>query len=488
MSEPPRAVVLGNAPTLRRTIGRFQYFALAFGAIVGSAWLLLEGEWLSGAGPLGVVVGFVAGGLMVGLVALCYAELTYHLPWSGGEFVYAYEILGPRSGFVVGWFLTLYLVSVAAFEGCAFPWMLETLWPALRSRTVYRLLGADVTLDGLAFGLGAACLITYLNYRDLRAAMRMQSVITYGFLIVVIAVAAMGFIRGEPRNLLPLVSREGAHPWWVGAAWIFATCSFWLNGFQAVPQAIEERADDLSFKTVSRVMVGAVFAAAAFYCAIVISTSMATPWTALAGQEMAPVLAVRHLLPHQLLSTLLLIAAAVSLFKSWNAAHLIAARLVMVQARVGFLPAALQRIHPGYRTPGNAVLFVGCLNIAGILLGRGAVSPIVNMASVCLTLTYVLAFIELYRLRRRLALDTTPRPKAQVRVPGGNVVIGLGLIGTLVMSGVALAEPWIHLRGRFPLEWTLILGWAAAGFCCLLFARTPAATAQTPTLRVGGDV
>ena len=75
-----------TALTLKGDIGRFQMFAFGFGSIIGSAWCVLVGEWLSVAGPGGAALGFIGGGIVIACIGACYAELTARIPVTGGEF------------------------------------------------------------------------------------------------------------------------------------------------------------------------------------------------------------------------------------------------------------------------------------------------------------------------------------------------------------------------------------------------------------------
>ena len=79
-----------NAPaperqTLRPSIGRAGFFALAFGSMIGVAWVTMLGKWLTTAGPMGAVLGFAAGGLLMVCIGLCYAELCAMLPVAAGS-------------------------------------------------------------------------------------------------------------------------------------------------------------------------------------------------------------------------------------------------------------------------------------------------------------------------------------------------------------------------------------------------------------------
>lgn len=77
-------------PTLRRSIGRAGFFALAFGSMIGVGWVTALGTWLEQAGPMGAILGFLAGGLLMVCIGLCHADLCAMLPLAGGEVAYAY--------------------------------------------------------------------------------------------------------------------------------------------------------------------------------------------------------------------------------------------------------------------------------------------------------------------------------------------------------------------------------------------------------------
>lgn len=461
-------------PMPRRTIGRFQFFALGFGSIIGSAWVVVLGDWLGAAGPLGACLAFAAGGVLMCLLAAVYAELSSRMPEAGGEFIFAYRIFGVRAGFFVGWFVTLHLTAVAAFEAIVLPWMLQVLFPGLSGPVLYSLMGEQITLDAVVLGTAGVLLMTFLNYRDVRLAVRFQSVVTYGFLAVAIATLALASASGSLANVAPPFSSSGASPWWIGAAWIFANTAFFLNGFQAIPQAIEESAPGISAHTIARVMIVSVVIAVLFYCAALISASMATPWQQLAGVPLATAVAVEHVLPDGLLSRVVLLAAAFSLLKTWNSVVLIAARVVMAQARLALLPERLGQLHPRHATPATAVVFLAVFSLAGMLLGRGAVLPLVNMASICLAFTFVLACIGAWKLRRSAA---APAPFV---VPGGTPVLVFGALLSLAMSLIALFEPLVRGDG-IPLEWILILGWGAMGFVFLKWRERATRLLEVPT-------
>ena len=68
---------------------QFEFFALAFGSMIGVGWVTAVGGWLDQAGPVGAIVAFVLGGAIMLCIGLCYAEATPMLPVAGGEVAYA---------------------------------------------------------------------------------------------------------------------------------------------------------------------------------------------------------------------------------------------------------------------------------------------------------------------------------------------------------------------------------------------------------------
>jgi amino acid transporter len=156
-------------PKLAEELRARQFFTLAFGAIIGVGWVVVIGEWLRLAGPMGVVLSFLAGGAVMLLVGLCYAEMATLLPVSGGEVAYAFASFGIEASFAAGWLLTLAYVATTAFEAISVGWILSALLP-----------GLDIPGGDLAIGLGGMALLTLLNYRGAKGAAALQDVLTWG--------------------------------------------------------------------------------------------------------------------------------------------------------------------------------------------------------------------------------------------------------------------------------------------------------------------
>lgn len=72
-----------------------------------------------------------------------------------------------------------------------------------------------------------------------------------------------------------------------------------------------------------------------------------------------------------------------------------------------------------------------------MLAGRGAISPIISMGTICTTAIAAIALFALLRLR---ATDSSTQPPAFV-VPGGKAVLVPVAIGATIVASAAIATP-----------------------------------------------
>jgi len=453
----------GNVP--RRVVRPAGFFALSFGSMVGSGWIILLGDWLQRAAPGGALLALLAGGALMALVGCCYAELAALLPRAGGDFLYALEGLGRTAGFVVGSFLTLFFVSMCAFEATALPWLVTELIPSGQGRTLYRILGEPVTSDAVVLGLAGALTVGVLNLRGVRSSVTFQRVVTFTFIAVMGALIVCGFVFGSAGNLQPMFAPPGGAPWTAGALWIFAMCAMLLNGFQAALYVIEERAADVSVRAATLSMVGGIVAAAFFYAGIILAAGRMLPWRQILPAHLPAVAAFNGLVPGGIIGRIILVVAIASTAKTWNSLLLMASRLLLAQARAGMLPPWLGTLNARAAAPANAIVLITLVSVCGMLLGKGALIPIINMATICITLILVLALAVLLRLRRERRFLSS-----SFHVPGGVPTIVVCLSGVMSMAGFALFGPYLQRPGHVPLEWILMAGWAVLSLIASRFA------------------
>ena len=438
-------------PTLRRSVRGFQFFTLAFGTIIGVGWVVYLGYWLEPAGPVGAAIGFGAGTLLIALIGLCYAEMASMFPVSGGELAYAYESFGTGAGFITAWTLAFIYTAVAGWEGIAIGVLAESMFPGFGGPAWYTLFEVPVRPGKLALGLGFMVFIVWMNVRGVSKAARFQDVLTYGFLAICACFVGAAFLLGDAANLQPIMVRAETGSVVPGIIAAFVTAPFFLAGFDVVPQLMEERAPGTAGRAAALMLVLAVLGAGVFYILIILSGSMIVPWQRLLDFEQLPAAAAfQEAFASPALARAVLAAAFIGILTTWNAVVIAASRVFFAMSRARMLPAFLGRVHPRHGSPSGALIFVGALGGLGVVLGEGAIAPLVTAATICFGIVFAVVSVGVIRLR--LGRPDQPRP---YRVPGGIVTAVASAVAAVLFIVLALQDS--YTPDGVPVAWMVVI-------------------------------
>jgi len=449
---------------LARAVGGWQFFSLAFGCIVGVGWVVILGDWLTRAGPIGATAAFVVGAAVMSVIALCYAEIATILPVSGGEMAYAYETFGLPMGYAIGWVLVLVYIGAVAYSASAVAWIADFLVPGGRGSPLYTFRGEPVRPGSLAIALALVIWLTVLNYRGVRSATRVQDLLTYGKLVISAAFIAAGLFGGSTVNLHPLFG-PGTVSGFLG---VLVTAPWWFGGFQAaVPQVMEERKVGTPLAVVGRLMVYAVGVAGVYYCLVILASGMAAPWETIAHQDLAAAAAFRAAFRSDLLSRVVLLAGLFGAITVGNGTFLAASRLLFALGRASVIGRRFSHVDPRFGTPTRSVLFVGAVATAGTLFGRKGIGLVVDAGSSALAFVYVITCLAVIRLRARD--PNRPRP---YRVPGGVATAAVGAAAAAFMLVWSLYDTQRTANGGIPAEWRVLGAWGIAGAAFWVAARS----------------
>lgn len=445
-------------PALKKAIGGFGFFALAFGSMIGVGWITTLGDWFAAAGPGGAMVAFAVGGALMLLIGLCYAEVTPMLPVSGGEVAYAYKAHGTSSAFVIGWFLAFGYLSVSAFEAISVGLVLSYLLPGINQYAMYEVAGHTVYAPHIGLALVFTALITGINYYGVAIAARVQMVLISLFLVCVVVFVGAGIAAGDFGNLTPLfdgVDQPGTSL--AGMLKVFVMVPFFFVGFDIIPQAAEERREGSSLRRLGLYVVLAILGSTLFYVAVMLAAGMVAPWQSIVGERLPTATAFSAAFESELLVDVVLIAGLIGLLTSWNGFFLAGSRVLFALGRGRILHAWFGETHARYSTPARAVLFSGVLTFAAAWLGRGALIAFVDVGSFCIALAFLGVALSLIRLRRRF-----PDLHRPYRVPGGTVLAYVAAAGSIFILGVMLL-PGTPGSLVWPLEWLILIGLSVAG-------------------------
>ena len=440
-----------------RVLGRFDVFAVAFGAMIGFGWIVLTGGFLEDAGTLGAALAFAIGGVIMALVGLTYAELVSAMPSAGGEHNYVLRGLGSRAAFVTSWSLVFGYVSVVAFEAVALPQTLLYLAPDMLVGKLWTVADYDVYASWAAVGIVGAVAITALNYVGIRPAAVFQGVAVV-FLLAVGGLLLIGsFVGGSADNLQPLFSGGVG-----GIVAVLVAVPFLFVGFDVIPQSAEEI--NLPFRQIGKLVVVSVVAAAVFYIVVMLTVGSSLPKEVLSASELPAADGMAELWGSQTFGDILVLGGIAGILTSWNGFLLGASRLLYAMAISGMVPRWFAKVHPRYRTPSNAVLFIGVLSMLAPLFGQQMLVWLVDAGGVSIVVAFLLVAVTFLVLRRR-----EPEMERPFRVANGQVV---GVLAGVLSLGLAILYlPGMPAALIWPYEWVILGAWWLVGI--VLVVRLP---------------
>ena len=294
------------------------------------------------------------------LVALNVSSFASHSSSPGSLYAYAVSVFTGPVGQLAAWGLLLaYVATASAVTGGFTNYANVLLQSALKISVSPLLLTVCVT--GFA---------TWVSYRDVKISARLMlwcevASVALISLVVLITVSKYGFRLDYDQFRLRAVAPGGLRLGVVLALFSFV-------GFESATTLGEEAKNPL--KTIpAAVILSALFAGLFFvFC----SYSEVLGFRA-TGQDLGQATAPLHVLAERagvsILGPLIDMGAAMSFFACALSCITAGARVLLLMAHKRLVPALFERVHPQHKTPGNAVLFVGCASAIGpaILLHRG---------------------------------------------------------------------------------------------------------------------
>src|SRR5215475_4557322 len=192
-----------TAQRLARKLGLRDYFALAFGTMIGVGWLVLMNDWLGRGGPLGVMLAFGLGGVVLLPVGWVYGEWVKRLPDASGEAAYTAQVFPPVVSYLTGWMMLLAYFIVCPWEAVVVGRVAAYLLPSLNSFELYSVNGHPVYLPRLALGILVTFFLAVLNYRGIRGSAIFQGWAAATVLALFLVATALSAGHGSLGNFQP---------------------------------------------------------------------------------------------------------------------------------------------------------------------------------------------------------------------------------------------------------------------------------------------
>jgi amino acid transporter len=428
--------------TLARKLRLAHYFALAFGTMVGVGWLVLMDDWLGRSGPLGAILGFALGGVLLLPVGYVYGQWVQRLPDAAGEAAYTAQVFPPIISYFTGWMMMLAYFIVCPWEAVAVGKLAAYIFPSLNSFELYRVAGQPVFLPRLALGVGLTVFLAVLNYRGIRWSASFQSWTTAMVLLLFVLLLGISADRGAPRNFHPAFRTTP----FVSILLTLQIVPYFMTGFESVPKLAEEAHPGFRSTGFFRAIVMALLVGTGFYVLAVAAVAYVAPWQGLIGKRFATAIAFEQALGARWPVRLILIMALFGLFQCFNGNFVASSRLLFAYGRRGTIPSRFGEVHETFLTPSVAILGITAGTLAGLLLGDALLVPVTEVGSMASALGWLATCLSFWLVEKRISL---------------RAVTGLGIVVSLLLF---LMKVLPVVPGHFsPAEWIALGIWLALG-------------------------
>lgn len=374
------------------------YFALAFGSMIGIGWVISIPAWMSAAGSIGAIIAIFVTMIMIIPIGFVYGELTSSLKVAGGEYAYTYLAVGKLSAFICGWFLVLGYLIILPWVAISVAALSSYLFPFMNSIPLYSLFGSVIYLPHLIVSLIMVAIIVYLNYKGVKQSSKFQNVATWMMIATFFVFIIGGFVTGSSQNMVPTISEAGVFG---GVATAIASILFFMNGFDTVPKTRNEAGAKLNQAHLGRAIVGTIIAGSLLYSIIVLSASFIMPAEELVNLGELPLIAAFEAATgSKLLTIIIVFGVLLGVITTFNGFLFAGSRLIQSFSEAGFLPNKLSEVDKKHKTPKNALIFMLLVTVFGIFLGQGILAPFIVMGGISFLIAWFfmsLSSVKLYK-------------------------------------------------------------------------------------------
>lgn len=428
--------------TLARKLRLTDYFALAFGTMVGVGWLVLMDDWLGRGGPLGAILGFALGGILLLPVGYVYGKWVQRLPDAAGEAAYTAQVFPPIVSYFTGWMMLLAYFIVCPWEAVAVGKLAGYIFPSLNSFELYRVAGQPVFLPRLLLGVALTVFLAVLNYRGIRLSASFQNWTTATVLLLFALLLGISAMRGSAANFHPAFR---ATPF-VSILLTLQIVPYFMTGFESAPKVAEEAHPEFRSTEFSRAIVMALFVGAGFYVLAVAAVAYIAPWQGLLGKRFVTAIAFEQALGARWPVRLILVMATFGLFQCFNGNFVASSRLLFAYGRRRTIDPRFGKVHEKFLTPSAAILGITAGTLVGLLLGDALLVPVTEVGSMASALGWFAACISFWLVEKRISM---------------RVVTALGIAVSLLLF---LMKVLPVIPGHFSrAEWIAFGSWLALG-------------------------
>jgi basic amino acid/polyamine antiporter, APA family len=465
----PIAVLMAEANDsekgMKRTLTASSLIALGIGAIIGAGlFVRTAAACAEHAGPA-VTYGFIIAAIGCAFAGLCYAEFSSTIPIAGSAYTYSYATMGEFIAWLIGWDLVLEYAVGAATVGIAWSEYLNNLltnvlhvgaipYEWCHSPFQVSNLGAHGIMNVPA--LVILLLMSLLLVKGTSESALVNGIIVITKVAIVILVIILGWGYIQSANHTPYIPVETeytnkagithAFGGWRGILGAAGVVFFAFIGFDAVSTAAQEAKNPKRDMPIG--ILGSLAICTVLYIlfAHVLTGIAPVEFFRTKGGEASVVAAINEYMPQYKWLADFITVAILAGFSSVILVMLLGqSRVFYSMAKDGLLPTKYSQLHPKFRTPAKAQMFV--FLIVGAFAAFVPGDVVGDMSSIGTLFAFILVCAGVIIMRK-----TDPDLPRQFKTP---------LVPLVPIIGIVFCAAMIYGLGW--LNWARLGGWLVLG-------------------------
>lgn len=450
---------------MKRTLTASSLVALGIGAIIGAGlFVRTAAAAAEHAGPA-VTYGFIIAAIGCAFAGLCYAEFSSTIPIAGSAYTYSYATMGEFIAWLIGWDLVLEYAVGAATVGIAWSEYLNNLltnvlhvgaipyeWCHSPFQTSNLGTHGIMNLPALVILLLMSLLL--IKGTSESALVNGIIVITKVAIVILVIILGWGYIQiGNHTPYIPVATEytnkagiTHAFGGWQGILGAAGVVFFAFIGFDAVSTAAQEAKNPKRDMPIG--ILGSLAICTVLYIlfAHVLTGIAPVEFFRTKGGEASVVAAINEYMPQYKWLANFITVAILAGFSSVILVMLLGqSRVFYSMAKDGLLPTRFSQLHPKFRTPAKAQMFV--FLIVGAFAAFVPGDVVGDMSSIGTLFAFILVCAGVIIMRK-----TDPDLPRQFKTP---LVPIVPIIGIIFCAAMIYGLGWLN--------WARLGGWLILG-------------------------
>jgi len=411
---------------LKRTLNLLDATSVGIGAIIGAGIFVVLGIAIGYAGP-SIIISIIIAGIVASFTAFSFAELGSAIPKEGGAYQFAFELISPFAGFLVGCLWLFAQIVAGAAISLGFASYFVAVFPAFSVKIVAVL---------------AALVLTGLNLVGIKQSTTINNILVIVKIAVLCSFIGFGLFQMHPQNLSQF-SPSGLFGVLQGAGFIF----FAYLGFGRIATLGEEVKNPE--RNVPLAILIALIVSLVLYV-LTAFTAMGLQDYRILAQSGSPLAEAAKATGNFTLVAAVSLGALIATVSVLLTSLIGLSRVAFAMARNGQLPTSIARVSSRFGTPYVSVLVMGALlTVLAFALDLKQAAAITSFA---LLATHLIVNLSAIRLRKKM-----PSSAKKFRVPFFPLIPSLGLVSCVILMFSLPQESWVAAAAVVALSAVLYL-------------------------------